>query len=311
MHDGSGGYMAVMTWKKLSEQIESGRGQGHRDDFKPWLWVRRKNPSARGNQVTAAMPGYRRASHFMAQVEWHMALLCLWLGASDVREQFPLWPMSHAHPLADLPHMRSTRLPHMPGLLDIAREAGIAHGVEIGSKGVPYVATLDLAVTLPGSQTPKLAGLSLKPHDDVRVAEPTDRMLERLEMERRYLVIAKANHAITDRSLLGTYTGGNLETFSSAARLPRPLASHSLVEDFCGQLLARASNTTICEAITSVGTRMKLAPIDANLLWRHGVWIHAIDLDITHQLRLGEPLALGGYAIATAISQELFGEVLS
>ena len=299
--------MAVMTWKKLEDLVAEGRGQGHRDRYKPWIRIHRRNASARGNQITDALPGYRRASHFLAAVEWHIALLCLYLGAWDVREQFPLWPMPHLHPLQDLD--AGVARPRMRGLLEIADETGIDHGVEAGSKGVPYVATLDLNVTLRIAGSFRIAGVSVKPHKEVRDAEPTDRVVERLELERRYLVEAEAQHIIVERDLLGFHAGGNLETFSSGARLPAHLTLGQRAQDFSARLVELSQHSSIYAAIKRVGNEMNLSEADANLMWRNGVWTRRIDLDITAPLELNRPLRLDGRHMATALALQLFGEV--
>lgn len=302
--------VGIVTWDTQIERINAGRGHGYRDCYRPWIWIRRKNVSAQGNQVVDPLPSYRRGSHFLAQVEWHVALLCLYLGAWDVREQLPLWPQSHQHTLADLEQAHSLQLPPSIGLLQIARAAGIDHGWEIGSDS-PYIATLDIGATLIRKGSPKLAGISLKPHVQIVTAESDDRIIERLELERRYLLEAEGHHAIADRSLLGKDTGGNLEFFSSGARLPAHLTSPTLIGDYCGRLVEVAVETTISTAIDRVGATMKLNQQEANLLWRHGVWMRLIDLDITIPLELRMPLRLGGRGIANALSQELFGEELS
>jgi hypothetical protein len=139
--------MGIVTWEILQERIAAGRGQGHYDRYLPWLWIRRKNVSGRGNQVVDPIPGYRRSSHFMAQVEWHIALLCIYLGARDVREQFPLWPQPHVHPLADYAPAQSQKWRECKGLLAIADALQIDHGWEVGSDA-PYIATIDIAATV-------------------------------------------------------------------------------------------------------------------------------------------------------------------
>jgi len=300
--------MPVVTWRKLQSRIDDGRGQGHGDNYKPWLWIHRKNTSGRGNQVTGRMPGYRRGAHFLSAVEAHLALLCLYLGAADVREQFPLWPFAHPHPLEGaLPTARP--FPSMRGLLDIAEEAGIDHGVEVGSSDVPYVATLDLAITLMTDRGPRLAGVMGKPHDQVVGAKLNERDVERLRLQSLYLAEAGAHAVIVDRSLIGTHTAENLESFSAAAKLPGRLVEGDLRSDFCSRLIEIASDHAIDPAIGRTACEFGLTARDADLLWRHGVWTRAIDVDITQQLLMNEPLALGGNRIAAALAEQLFGEV--
>ena len=300
--------MPVMTWEKLQSRIDDGRGQGHGENYKPWLWIHRKNPSRRGNQVTGRMPVYRRGAHFLSAVEVHIALLCFYLGAADVREQFPLWPFPHPHPLEGaLPTARL--FPPMRGLLDIAEEAGIDHGTEVGSSDVPYVATLDLAITLMTASGPRLAGVMGKPHDQVVGTKLNERDVDRLRLQCLYLAEAGAHAVIVDQSLIGDHTAENLESFSAAAKLPSHLVHGGLQSDFCCRLVEIASDHAIDPAIARTASEFGLAASDANLLWRHGVWTRAIDIDITQQLLMNEPLALGGTRTAAALAEQLFGEV--
>jgi hypothetical protein len=132
-----------MTYEKLRERILIGHGMGHGSGYLPWLTLRRKNPSPISNQVPSWMPPLGRAAHYFSRGEYHTALLLLWLGVKDLREQFPLWPLPHPHPLDGVQETADVVRPWAPGLLDIAREANIDHGHEIGTH-LPYVASLDL-----------------------------------------------------------------------------------------------------------------------------------------------------------------------
>lgn len=300
--------MGIVTWATLDDRILCGRGQGHHDLYKPWLWIHRKNVSSMGNQVVDPLPGYRRGSHFMAQVEWHVAMLCLYLGALDVREQFPLWPFPHVHPLADYT-VTGKSLPTCDGLISIARAAGIHHGSEVGSDA-PYVASLDLAVTIKSATGVALAGIALKPHELILTAEPTDRIVERLELERLCMHTYQSSHKVVDRALLGHSTGGNLEFLSSGARLPIWLQRPSLIQDFRNRFVSVALETSINIGIHRAGAELDLSPVDANLLWRHLAWHRMVEIDVTQPIQIGRPLVIAGRSIADAISKELFGEVL-
>lgn len=302
--------MGVVTWETLEKWIQAGRGQGTFDAYLPWLWIHRKNVSGLGNQVHDPMPLYRRASHFMALVEWHLALLCLYLGALDVREQFPLWPQPHLHPLT---HYGPTpERPHAScrGLMSIAAELDVEHGRQVGSDA-PYIATIDLLVTVRRRAGVGLAGLALKPHELIFSAEPTDRIDERLRMERACMRDYAATHKVVDRSLLGHSTGGVLELLSSGARLPQGLQADSTQKEFFDRFMDTAPVTSISAGIARTAARMSIDRFSANLLWRHLAWRRIIQIDITAPLEMGEPLRVGGVATANEIARELFGEVLN
>lgn len=298
--------MAVVTWNVLHQRIAAGRGQGHGNAYLPWLWIHRKNVSSRGNQVVDPMPGNRRASHFLAQVEWHVGLLCIYLGALDVREQFPLWPQPHTHPLADY-RPSQQRWNGCRGLIAIARELGVEHGREVGSDA-PYVATIDIAATVKRPTGFGIAGIALKPHELILSSEPTDRINERLAMERVCMTDYGATHKVVDRSLLGHSTGGNLELLSSGARLPKRLQDKPMLSEFKKRFIDAATLTPVSRGIDRAGAALGLNPIDANLVWRHLTWHRHIEIDITLPLQMGMPLNLGGRKISDALTRELFGE---
>ena len=159
----------MLKLKKIVEQIRLGFGQGHGEHYQPWMKIRRKNSTSKSNQIVAWMQPLGRVAHYFSRGEYKTALLLLWLGIEDLREQYPLWPIAHPHPLSGAEGSESMNFPWVRGLLDIAGEAGIDHGVEVGTD-IPYTATIDLLATLRTRTGLKLIGISCKPYsssDDV------------------------------------------------------------------------------------------------------------------------------------------------
>jgi len=221
-----------MTYKKLFEHIRLGYGTGHGDLYKPWLTLRRKNPSPKSNQVVSFMPPLKRTAHYFSRGEYHTALLLLWLGVQDLREQYPIWPIPHPHPLDGAPCTSSVRLNWSRGLLAIANEAKIEHGREVGSRQ-PYVASLDLVATVPLQDGPALSVFSSKP-----IRESDDevkwRTLERLELERRYALEIGAGYFVSSSALIPLQFAGQLEWWLDCSTLhcvPELLASAQRFSD--------------------------------------------------------------------------------
>jgi hypothetical protein len=297
-----------MNWKQLQDEIERGAGQNHLDDYMAWIRIKRRNPSSKGNQVSGDLPGYQRLAHFLARVEWHLALLCLWLGALDVREQFPLWPMPHPHPLAGFPgRPRPGRLPEQRGLLAIAREAGIDHGWQVGHPDIPYVATVDLAVTLAVDDRLHLAMIAGKPRSEIERANEDNRVIERLNLQRLYAEEADANFAIADSIFLGEYFGSNLEHFAGAAFPEGRLSEPTLIRDFAAIVSERGQVDSINNAIRQAGGQCNLTGADAAILFRTGVWRRLIDIDISQYIVMCYPLVPGAM-LAEQMKRELFKE---
>lgn len=231
--------------------VDEGRGQGHWDDYRAWLWVHRKNASPLSNQSVVCLPGYDRGAHFYSRTEKVIAYVCKWNGgdAVDVREQFPLWPMPHVHPLVEgVPCWND---PTVRGLWEIAEEANIPHGTEPGSDGVPYVASMDLMLTLLLGPKRRLRGLSIKPHDEVTRAEPTDRILERHELERRYMSEVEGSLKIIDASLFNLALRMNVDFLSGCADSSPPLTDQ--VTDFY-EALRRCKNVPLPVALELAAT---------------------------------------------------------
>jgi len=294
-----------MTHTKLCERIKLGHGIGHGSGYRPWLILRRKNPSPNSNQVAASMPPLNRGAHYFSRGEYHTALMLLWLGVRDLREQFPLWPIAHPHPLDGAPGAAPITRPWSRGLLDIAREAGIDHGNEIGT-GIPYVASLDLLATVPLAGGYKLAGFSSKP-----IIEPDEdvkwRTLERLELERRYTSGIDCSYFVSNSALIPKLTAGNLESWLDASTLhcaPRLIA----YADAFAQHVNNSLDLPINEVVIRTSQVLHMTLDEAWLLFRHCSWTQRIDIDPSRRILTSYPIQAGGRALRDNLRRRLFGE---
>jgi hypothetical protein len=289
-----------MTYEKLYQRIALGYGQGSGPHYQPWLQIRRKNPSPNSNQVVTTLAPLGRVGHFFSRGEYHTALLLLWLDVKDLREQYPIWPTAHPHPLDS--NESSGARPWSRGLLAIADEAGIDHGCEIGSRQ-PYVATIDIAATIEIDRQEKLLMLSSKP-----ITNPDDhvkwRTLERLELERRYAGEIGAAYLVSTSALIPTFMAGYLEWWMDAACLPDS-ALVARAPDFSDIVMAHSSET-VSDAVQAAASRLRLDPDSAWLLFQHCCWTQAIDIDPTEPLLVSYPIKKGGRALRTALQKEIF-----
>lgn len=294
-----------MTHKKLCERIRLGHGIGHGSRYLPWLIIRRKNPSPYSNQVATSMPPLVRGAYYFSRGEYHTALLLLWLGVKDLREQFPLWPIAHPHPLDGISGAAPITRPWSRGLLDIARDAGIDHGYEIGT-GVPYVASLDLLATVPLSGGYKLAGFSSKP-----IVEPSEevkwRTLERLELERRYTEGIDCPYFVSSSALVPQITAGRLESWLDASTLycaPRLLAYASEFAHHINNSL----DLPINEVVIRTAQALHMTSDEAWLLFGHCSWTQRIDIDPSKPILTSYPVQAGGRAMRDNLRRRFFGE---
>lgn len=127
----------------LTTAIHEGYGQGRGDNYRTFLPVRKGRSSKVSFQHLVHLPVRRPNVHLMSKLEYRIALQACWLQPLELREGLPLWPFAHPHPNRGWSPELDARLTRMPGLYDLACEAGIDHGVYVGTK-LPYVATTDL-----------------------------------------------------------------------------------------------------------------------------------------------------------------------
>lgn len=294
----------VMTQKKLNEQIRSGFGQGHGVGYQPWLQIRRKNSSSKSNQVVAWMPPLGRTAHYFSRGEYHTALVLLWLGVWDLREQYPLWPIPHPHPMEGARGTEGIKFAWSRGLLEIAQEAGIVHGVEFGTK-IPYVATIDLLAMAPLSSGLKLVGFSSKPiteHDE----EVKIRTLERLELERRYFDEIDAGYIVASAAIVPSLMAGQLEWWLDCSTLNCAPELIPLVDRFIDHF-NNHNELSIAELVTELSSLLAITLDSAWLLFRHCAWVQKIDIDPTVRVLTSHPAQVGGVALRSALRQKFFG----
>jgi hypothetical protein len=294
-----------MAYAKLYRNIREGFGCGHGAEYEPWLRLRRKNPSPESNQVVAWLPILNRVAHFFSRGEYHTALLLLWLCVADLREQYPIWPIPHPHPLIGAAGAESLALGFSRGLLSIAKEAGIEHGYEVGTR-LLYIATLDLLVTVRVGHTLKLAIFSSKPIDDPD-AEVRWRTLERLELERRYGQVISAPYHVSSSALVPILLAGQLEWWLGCATLALTPSLIPLAEPFAEEVMLRSSDS-IVEAVCAAADRLKIDLDNGWLLFRHCAWTQAIDIDPSQKILTSYPMRPGGRKLRRNLQESLFGE---
>ncbi len=295
----------VMTQQKLTEQIRSGYGQGHGSSYQPWIKIRRMNSSPNSNQVVAWMAPLGRTAHYFSRGEYHTALVLLWLGVSDLREQFPLWPMPHPHPMEGAIAAENVNLPWSRGLLQIAHEAGIEHGVEFGTK-IPYVATIDLLAMAFLDDGPRLIGFSSKPfefpNEDVKL-----RTLERLELERRYFNDIDAGYFVTSAAIVPGLMASQLEWWLDGSILNQSPDLIPLIDCFADRV-NQYKDQSISEVVRETAQNLSISLDAAWMLFKHCAWTQKIDIDPSIRIVTSHPIKPGGVALRTTLRQKFFGK---
>lgn len=295
----------AMTWEKLEEMINDGYGQGHGEFYRPFLQIRRRSSSPKGNQSVGPLPGYARAFHALTRVERQLAMLCLWLGATDVREQLPAWPFPHPHPLTGAEGANTHLWVSAPGLIDIAAEANINHGVYPGTD-IPYVATLDVVATVPSFPAPALVVISCKGSADL--TNGTARMFERLELERRYCNAIGAHYHVGHELAISPVLLSNLQVCGASVNQQARIESARGFHGFRSIIQRALLDKPIRE---SVAIACKRSGLDATLAWSALhllLWRTDADIDLSLPLVTSEMAVSGGKNLRGSLMRRLLRE---
>lgn len=303
----------VSDWTRIKlnsvfAAVRAGAGQGRGDAYKPWLAIRRNFSSPVSHQIAESVGINARNHHLFSKLEFRTALLVAYLGVSEeFREGLPMWPFEHPHP-GERPGSTRVQPTMVPGLLDIARDAGVEHGYFVGSK-VPYIGTLDHMHTLsPIGAWGCLLGISCKPLS--RMLQSL-RSQERLELDRRYCVAIGAHHVIEHGQ---DFNEPFFKTLLKQLRDYKPLTSEirrhrgtQQLKDFAGRFELLAQGRSLGDAIREAGGQIGLAAEQSYLFFRLSAWMHLVDVDLTQPLQMGRPIRRGSARVLDVLRQRYLG----
>lgn len=293
----------VMTLRRLHAGIEAGWGQGRDERYQPWIRVRRKLSSPVSNLYVLHIPLYaERSVHLLSMLERIAAQVALWLGATEVREQHPMWPDEHANPAQggeDEPSIQSI----VPGLLDIAKDAGIRHGVYPGT-GIPFIATTDLLLSVPaigGGSRPVM--WPCKP-DELQVAP---RAAERLALEHLYAKAAGAFCKVFSTSLIPKLLPQHLDWFMPRNLTIQAFGTTSMLIDFAAAFMEVARERSISASRLYAATQVGISQTEMqHLFFRLSCWQGLIPIDFSEPIIMSRLLKIDR-GLKENLRSELFG----
>lgn len=296
------------TERLLRGYVSEGRGFGHGEDYRAWIQLRRWNASPVSVQTFGRLPPFQRSPSFLSRSEWLLALVFSWVGC-HVREQLPLWPWAHMHPLYGRVPAQDGSLPRSSGTRELCRRAGIEHGTFLGTN-FPYIWTIDLCATLawlPAEQQ-TCALVSVKPLNGELYTgdiDPIARGPEKLEVERRYALELALPYFVADRSIYPGALLGNMEWLSKAATIPpeHPIAA------VLGPFLQRHGHELHCYPPNDWRGRLQtdfgLTTEWADVSVQHILWHQYVDIDLTRDVNLDAVPRAGGQRLRQAIRENL------
>ena len=296
-----------MTLNKLLKLIRAGYGQGHLHRYKPWLRVTKHDYSPVSNVGHTQSHIKGRLHHVRAKAERDSAVLIYWLGACDLRDQYPVWPWMHDHMSWGLD--QQIRLPKVPGLMEIAQQAGIDHGFYPGT-GLPYVATLDLVSTWRTEDNSyHFVAHECKPRNFVYDPDPLSRVKGRLELTRRYLKVAAVRQHLVHTEDYSRLLFVNLDTLRPFLDLAqqtmiRASRDYAMLLDHCNRwAYQQPLNEVLSELVRHTSANVR----ELQSLSHLALWHQDLDHDLREPLEPWDRLRPGGVALKTQLQREWSG----
>ncbi len=297
-----------VTLPLIKEWIAEGIGQGHGSQYKTAMPIRRCNPSGVSVQVVGGVPPYFRRGAFYSRNEWLVGQALAWAG-TEPREQFPIWPWEHPHSLVGLVSDLDPYLPRSEGMLSICKDMGIDHGVFIGT-GIPYIWTMDFSLVLRTPNDEYRCGfVSVKPikEDRFHNPEPSDRVLEKLEAERRYALALGVPYRVTGASEFPGELLTQLEWLRGAAVLPHGDQRNKFLQEFLDRFVAEAQTCPPEEWIRWLQVDLGASGEQALSLCHHIIWHQYVDFDLTKVINFSYVPQPGGRALKHYIQEYFLG----
>lgn len=86
--------------EKIAQYIKEGRGQGEGRDYQPWIKPTEISSLGRGHRIAGVKTN--RIHHFLSDLEARYYYILLWSDkVVDIREQFPLFPVTDTEAIAE------------------------------------------------------------------------------------------------------------------------------------------------------------------------------------------------------------------
>jgi len=160
-------FRPLITKEWIERRISKGRGSGSGADYKPWLVIQDFPSLGRVHRILGWK--HHRVHHLFSDLERNVFLHHLFpFSVTDIREQFPLLPLEET--------------------IEIAREMGVRHPTDPRTKH-PVVMTTDLLLSVCQGPYGTYQPLTVKYFKDIQ----KNRVVEKLEIERRYWAAASRN----------------------------------------------------------------------------------------------------------------------
>jgi hypothetical protein len=297
-----------MTWTKLVRLIRWGFGQGHLEKYTPWRTVTKKDFSRCSNLSHLPAPEYGRKHHPRSKAQRHLLNRLAWCGAFDVRDQFPIWPWPHEHPLQGLLGASFEKLAR--GSFEIGSECGILPSLYPGTN-LPRVITLHALATLVDIKwRVRLAAYQVDSTEGEE-REEISRTRELNVLRSRYCHDAGIEFRLIGERELSNTLSTNLDAIRPKASRDATarMRKSDLYDYFLKACQDEAYHTSPAHVIEALSRRFDVPRVVFQNAYDTARWFQDIDHDLSLPVEPWNPLVLGGVALRDAVRNRLFGVV--
>lgn len=290
----------VMTRQKIIDLINAGYGQGHREHYKPWLRVEKRDNSPVSAIGRLPSPELGHKHHYRSKDERKALLVLKWCEPYDIRDQYPIWPWSHSHPGYGLPGFDD--YPDALGLHSLAA----ASGLSLRSSPLRVIHTLDMLTTWRGKDGKlHLVAQDCKP-EELREGPDAWNALERMEAARRYCAAVAIPYqiisSITDFGELTVNLDALRPQLPPAARdRIRASSAYKWLVDACFEVAYREPLQMALDR-AALKTRLPMDLISRMLAL--ALWHQDVDHDLRFSREPWLPLRRGGLALKVRLTHE-------
>ncbi|MGA3951971.1 TnsA endonuclease N-terminal domain-containing protein [Ralstonia nicotianae] len=260
-----------ITTADIERWRAAGLGRGRGSSYRPWLTIRDVASSGRKSRPWGLTTG--RHHHLLSDNELHFFLYSDFAEeVVDIREQFPLFPQEET--------------------LRLAEELGIVHPRYRGTS-TPIVVTTDFLLTVRRRDGEvEHRAYSIKSSSELQDRK-RKRVLEKLQLERQYWLARNISWRLITEREFNRVRLTNLEWLSYLAH-PEPTQPESSIPEFLWFVRHRwREDTPLQTLLDETAEGIALASrTDADRLFRHCVWQHLIEIDLSAPIGPRHPVTV-------------------
>ncbi|HGO4533111.1 TPA: TnsA endonuclease N-terminal domain-containing protein [Klebsiella pneumoniae] len=246
---------SLSTFSDFQRALKNGYGLGACGNYKPWLRV--QDVPSRGTSAKIQGIKTSRAHHFLSEGE-----TCCFFQAEfldrvvDVREQFPLLPISLCRNIADVIGIRYPKIP---------------------TTRTPVVMTTDFLLTCQTGNDTWYEAISVKPDDSFS----NMRVAEKLDLERIWWELLGVSFTVFVPSVQSKIQSKNIEWATSPLRQGVDFSKIWMNNAVSHISIGTGLLSEICDLFSS---RMNITSADASLLFRNLIALKYIKVDLNNSI---------------------------